>query len=259
MELFSLKGKVALVTGGTKGIGRAIARALGEAGAAVAVASRDAERCKEAETALSADGVKAKGIPCNVSHIDTLPALVESVERALGPIDVLIGNAAVNPHYGPMTEIPESAFDKIITANVKANLWLARLVLPGMVAKGGGAIVFLSSIAALRGTDDIGTYGASKAALGAIARNLAVRWGAKGVRVNCIAPGLVKTDFARALWEDPAKAKSAGEAYPMGRLGEPEDIAGAAVFLAARAGAWITGQTIVVDGGMTIAGTGRGL
>ncbi|MEX2650104.1 MAG: SDR family oxidoreductase [Alphaproteobacteria bacterium] len=259
MELFSLAGKVALVTGGTKGIGRAIALRLAEAGASVAVASRDVERCKKTAEAIAATGARAAGIPCNVSHIDKLPGLVAAVERALGGIDVLVGNAAVNPHYGPMTEIPESAFDKIFTANVKANLWLARLVIPGMVARGGGAIVFLSSIAALSGTDDIGTYGASKAALGAMARSLAVRWGAKGIRVNCIAPGLVRTDFARALWDDPEKSRAAAEAYPMGRLGEPDDIAGAAVFLAARAGAWVTGQTIVIDGGMTIAGTGRGL
>ena len=170
-----------------------------------------------------------------------------------GRIDCLVGNAAVNPHYGPMTTIGESAFEKIFNCNVRANLWLARLVLPGMAERGDGTIIYVSSIAGIKGTDDIGTYGISKAAVIAMARNLAVTWGEHGIRVNTIAPGLVRTDFAKALWENPERLARVEEHYPMRRIGEPDDIAGTAVFLASDAGRYITGQTIVVDGGGTIA------
>ena len=257
MKMFSLEGKTALVTGASRGIGRAIAESLAEAGAAVVISSRTAGDCEDVAESIRKTGGKAVAIACNVSHLDALPGFVAEAEAALGPIDILVGNAAANPHYGPMTEIEEPAFDKIIDTNIKANLWLAREVLPKMAERGGGTVIFVSSIGACRGNDDIGTYGISKAAEEAMARNLAVGWGRKNIRVNCIAPGLVRTDFARALWDDPEKLRYAEAAYPLGRIGDPEDIAGVAVFLASDAARFVTGQTIVADGGVTISGTGR--
>ena len=166
-----------------------------------------------------------------------------------------VGNAAVNPHYGPMTTIEEGAFQKIVDCNIRANLWLAKMVLPQMAERKDGTIIIISSIAGIKGTDDIGMYGVSKAADMALARNLAVRWGEHNIRINTIAPGLIKTDFAKALWEDPQRRAAVEAGYPLRRIGDPDDIAGVAVFLAADAGRYITGQTIVVDGGATVVGS----
>lgn len=251
----ALAGRTALVTGGSRGIGRAIALRMAEAGANVVVSSRKAEDCEAVVAEIAAAGGNAIAVPCNVSHLETLPALVQAAREAFGTIDILVGNAAANPYYGPLTGIEERALDKIMATNLKANLWLCKEVLPGMAERRDGAVIFLASIAGLRGTDDIGAYGMSKAALESMARSLAVRWGQHNIRVNCIAPGLVKTDFARALWENPEKLRAAEAAYPLRRIGEPDDIAGTAVWLASPAGAFVTGQTIVVDGGVTIAGS----
>ena len=253
--MFDLAGHVALVTGATKGIGRAIAFALARAGARVVVSSRDEERCAETARAITDAGGEASGYACNISHLDRLQGLVDHAVATYGRIDCLVCNAAVNPHYGPMATITEDAYDKIMATNVKSNLWLCNMVAPQMAERRGGSIIIISSIAGLAGSAGIGVYGISKAADSQLARNLAVEWGADNIRANCIAPGLVKTDFARALWEDPERRAKALEGYPLGRLGEPDDIAGAAVFLAARAGQWLTGQTIVIDGGWAI---GRG-
>lgn len=254
MELFDLTGKTAIVTGGSRGIGRAICLRLAEAGSSVVVSSRTEDDCAKVAAEITGAGGRAIAVPCNVSREDQITALVEAAVTAFGPVDILIGNAAANPYYGPLTGIEERAFDKIIDTNVKANLWLARAVLPAMAERRDGALVFVSSIAGITGTDDIGAYGLSKAALSSMVRSLAVRWGSDNVRVNAIAPGLVRTDFARALWEDPERCAEAEAAYPLRRLGEPDDIAGAAVWLSSRAGAFVTGQTIVVDGGITISG-----
>lgn len=256
MGLFDLTGQVAVITGASKGIGRAIAERMAEAGAKVVVSSRKIDACEEVVEGIRAKGGDATAIACNVTHIEQLESLIELSLKAYGHIDCLVGNAAVNPHYGPMTTIDEGAFEKIMNCNVRANLWLSRLVIPQMVERKGGSIILISSIAGLKGTDDIGTYGMSKAADMAMARNLAVRWGEHGIRVNTIAPGLIKTDFAKALWEDPVKRASVEAQYPLRRIGEPDDIAGTAIFLAADAGRYITGQTIVVDGGSTIAVNG---
>ena len=253
MGLFDLTEKVVVITGASRGIGRAMALRMAGAGARVVVSSRKFDACEEVVRTIREAGGEAAAVACNVSHIDQLEHLVSTSIDVFDRIDCLVGNAAVNPHYGPMTTIGESAFEKIINCNVRANLWLARLVLPGMAERGDGSIIYVSSIAGLKGTDDIGTYGISKAAVIAMARNLAVTWGEHGVRVNTIAPGLVRTDFARALWENPERLAKVEEHYPMRRIGEPDDIAGAAVFLASDAGRYITGQTIVVDGGGTIA------
>ena len=253
MGLFDLTGKVAVITGASRGIGRAMALRMAGAGARVVVSSRKLDACEEVVRTIRDAGGEAEAVACNVTHIDQLEHLVTTSVEVFGRIDCLVGNAAVNPHYGPMTTIGESAFEKIFNCNVRANLWLARLVLPGMAERGDGTIIYVSSIAGIKGTDDIGTYGISKAAVIAMARNLAVTWGEHGIRVNTIAPGLVRTDFARALWENPERLAQVEEHYPLRRIGEPDDIAGTAVFLASDAGRYITGQTIVVDGGGTIA------
>ncbi|MCG8559637.1 MAG: SDR family oxidoreductase [Hyphomicrobiales bacterium] len=249
---FDLTDKVAIVTGSTKGIGRAIAEALARAGAKVVISSRKAEACQEVAAAIGTDGGAAMAVPCNISHRDELRALVDATLDAWERIDVLVCNAAVNPYYGPLAEIPDAAYDKIMDTNVKSNLWLCNMVLPQMAERQDGAVVIVSSIGGLKGNDKLGAYGLSKAADMQLARNLAVEWGHANIRVNCIAPGLVRTDFARVLWEDPEAHARAVASYPIGRLGEPEDIAGAAVFLAAPAGRFVTGQTLVVDGGHTI-------
>lgn len=255
-DLFDLTGKVALITGSTKGIGRAIAEAMTAQGAKVVISSRKADKCEEVRDAIVADGGEAMAIPCNMSRRDDIDALVKGVLGAWGQIDVLVCNAAVNPYYGPLAEITEDAWDKIMNTNVKNNMWLCNQVIPQMAERGEGAVVIVSSVGGMKGHDKIGAYNISKAADLQLARNLAVEWGPKNVRVNCLCPAVVKTDMARALWEDPAVQKMAAEIYPLRRLGEVEDIAGAAVFLASRAGAWTTGTQIVIDGGVTAAGLG---
>ncbi len=255
-DLFDLSGKVAVVTGATKGIGRAIAEAMAAAGARVVISSRKADACEEVAAAIRAEGGEALAIPCNVSHLDQMRALVDGTLDAWGRIDSLVCNAAVNPHYGPMRDIEERAYDKIMDTNVKNNLWLCNMVLPQMAERRDGTIIIVSSIGGHVGHGMLGIYCLSKAADFQLARNLAVEWGPDNIRVNCIAPGTVKTDMARVLWEDPQVHARAVERYPIGRLGESEDVAGAAVFLAARAGQWVTGQVINVDGGCTIAGSG---
>ncbi len=255
-NLFDLTGKVAVVTGSTKGIGKAIARGLAEHGARVVISSRKADAVESVVGELKADGLDAIGIPCNISDLDQIKRLVDETRKTLGPIDVLVGNAAVNPWYGSALDIPESAFDKIMDVNIKSNLWLCREVIPDMQARKDGAIMIVSSIGGLRGNPVIGAYCISKAADMQMVRNLAFEFGKDNIRVNCIAPGLVKTDFARALYENPEVEAKRTAATPMRRLGEPEDLAGIAVHLASRAGSWTTGQTFCVDGGATITGDG---
>jgi NAD(P)-dependent dehydrogenase (short-subunit alcohol dehydrogenase family) len=252
--LFDMTGKVALITGSTKGIGRAIAEEMARLGAKVVISSRKAEACEQVASELKAQGYEAIAIPCpcHVGKKDQLQNLVDKTNEAWGTIDVLVCNAATNPVYGTTAEMTDDAWDKIMDTNVKGTFWLTNMVLPQMAEKGEGAVVLLSSIAGMRGNTTIGTYGVSKAAEAALARNLAVEWGPKGIRINSIAPGLIKTDFARALWEDPVRVKRAEDKTPLRRIGDPVDIAGLAVFLSTRASAYITGQVIVADGGETI-------
>ena len=250
---FSLKDQVAIITGSSRGIGRAIAEAMASLGAAVVVSSRKTEGCEPVAEAIRSNGGKAAAIACNVSRKAEVEALVAQSLQRFGRIDILVCNAAVNPAYGPLGELTDDAFDKIMGANVKSNLWLSNLVIPGMADRGGGAVIFISSIAGLRGSEVIGAYGMSKAADFALARNLAVEWGPRNVRVNCIAPGLIKTEFARALWEDEAAVKRRNARTPLRRIGQPEEIGAVAAFLASSAASFITGQIIVADGGITIA------
>lgn len=250
--LFDMTGKVALVTGSTKGIGRSIAEEMARLGAKVVISSRKAEVCDQVASELKEQGYEAIAIPCHVGKKEDLKNLVDKTNEAWGAIDVLVCNAATNPVYGPTSEMTDEAWDKIMDTNVKGTFWLTNMVLPQMAEKGEGAVVLLSSIAGIRGNTTIGTYGVSKAAEAALARNLAVEWGPKGIRINSIAPGLIKTDFAKALWEDPVRVKRAEDKTPLRRIGDPVDIAGLAVFLSTKASAYITGQVIVADGGETI-------
>jgi NAD(P)-dependent dehydrogenase (short-subunit alcohol dehydrogenase family) len=253
-SLFDLTGKVALVTGSSRGIGRAIAERMAEHGAKVVVSSRKLDACEEVVKTIRDRRGEATAVACNIASKDDLENLVLKSRQAYGGIDVLVCNAAVNPHYGASQEIPDSAFDKVMNSNIRSNHWLCQMVIPAMAARRDGSVIIVSSIGGLKGSSVLGAYAISKAADMQMARNLAVEWGPSNVRINTIAPGLVKTDFARALWENPAVYERAVGAYPLRRIGEPDEIAGTAVLLASRAGSFITGQTIVVDGGATIAG-----
>lgn len=254
MSLFSLKGKVALITGSTKGIGRAIAERMAEQDAKVVISSRNQELCDEVAEEITGIGKTAIAVACNINYKEQLENLVTETERQLGKIDILVCNAAINPYYGSSQDIPDSAFDKVMHANIGSVHRLCQLVAPAMGETGGGSIIIVSSIGGLKGSDALGAYAISKAADMQIARNLAVELGPKNIRVNCIAPGLVRTDFARALWENPEIYAATVAKYPLGRIGEPDEIAGTAVLLASNAGSFTTGQTIVIDGGGTIAG-----
>ena len=250
--LFDLTGKVAVITGSTRGIGKAIAERMAEHGAKVAISSRKAGPCDEVAAAINARHPgHAIAVPANISSKDDLQRLVDETRAAFGKVDIVVCNAASNPYYGPMSGISDEQFRKILENNIIANNWLINMVAPEMRERKDGAIVIISSIGGLRGSTAIGAYCISKAADMQLARNLAGELGPDNIRVNCIAPGLVKTDFARALWDTPEGEKRASSGTPLRRLGEPDDIAGAAVYLASRAGAWTTGQTIVVDGGST--------
>jgi NAD(P)-dependent dehydrogenase (short-subunit alcohol dehydrogenase family) len=251
-ELFDLTGKVAVVTGSTKGIGKAIAERLAEHGAKVVISSRkpNAVEAVAAEINAACPG-HAIAVPANISSKDDLQRLVDETRKAFGQIDILVCNAASNPYYGPMSGISDEAFRKVLDNNIVSNNWLISMVAPEMTERKDGAIIIISSVGGLRGTPVIGAYAISKAADMQMARNLAQELSPSNVRVNCIAPGLVKTDFARALWDTPEAERRSSSGTPLRRLGEPDDIAGAAVFLAGKSGAWMTGQTIVVDGGAT--------
>jgi NAD(P)-dependent dehydrogenase (short-subunit alcohol dehydrogenase family) len=255
-SLFDLEGRVAIVTGSSRGIGRAIAERLAEHGATVVISSRKAEAC--ARTAADINRARgreaAKPIAASISSKADLQRLVDETIGAYGRIDILVCNAASNPHYGPMAGISDEQFRKILDNNVIANHWLIQMAAPGMIERSDGSIIIVSSIGGLKGSPAIGAYNISKAADLQLARNLAVEWGKHNVRVNCIAPGLVRTDFARALWENPETLKAATARTPLGRIGEADEIAGAAVYLASKAASFMTGQVIVVDGGATIAG-----
>ncbi|MSR11270.1 MAG: SDR family oxidoreductase [Gammaproteobacteria bacterium] len=253
MSLFDLTGKVALITGSTKGIGQAIATRMAEHGAKVVISSRNQDACDKVAAGIRNAGHTAIAIACNINYKEQLQQLVNKAVEQLGPVDILVCNAALNPYFGPSQQIPDESFDKVMHANIGSVHRLCQLVIPGMAGKGGGAVIIVSSIGGLKGTEHLGAYAISKAADMQIARNLAVEWGPQQVRVNCIAPGLVRTDFARALWENPEIYAPTVSKYPLRRIGEPDEIAGAAVFLASAAGSFTTGQTIVIDGGGTIA------
>jgi len=250
-SLFDLSGKVALITGSTKGIGKSIAEELARAGCKVVVSSRKADACEAVRAEFEKRGFEVLAQPCNVSRREDLQALFDKTIAKWGRVDIAVANAAANPYYGPLAQIPEEAFDKVFHNNVKSVLWLAGIALPGMAERGGGSFITVGSIGGLRASTILGAYAISKAADHHLVRCLAAEWGPKNVRVNAIAPGLIRTDFARALWEDDKRRTEREAQTPLRRLGEPRDIGGIAVFLASDAAAFITGQVIVADGGVT--------
>ncbi|HTW84106.1 MAG TPA: SDR family oxidoreductase [Candidatus Sulfotelmatobacter sp.] len=254
--LFDVSGKVALITGSSRGIGRAIAERMAEMGAKVVISSRKADACEEVAAAIRAKGGTAIAHAASISDRAALQGLVDRTIDEWGRIDVLVCNAAVNPYFGPLLNITDDAFDKIMASNVRSNIWLCQMVIPQMAERRDGSVIVISSIAGFKGSTVLGAYGISKAADFQLVRNLAVEYGPANVRVNAIAPAIIRTDFARKLWEDPQIYANAVKHYPLRRIGEPDEIAGAAIFLASRAGAFMTGQVITIDGGMTIAGEG---
>jgi NAD(P)-dependent dehydrogenase (short-subunit alcohol dehydrogenase family) len=254
LSLFDLTGKSAVITGSSRGIGKAIAERMAEHGAKVVISSRKADACEAVAAEINQKLGQGTAIPvaASISSKEELQRLVDRANQAFGKIDVLVANAASNPHFGPILSISDEAFRKILENNIMSTNWLAQMVAPQMVERRDGVIIIVSSVGGLRGSPMIGGYNVSKAADFQLARNLAVELGPHNIRVNCIAPGLVRTDFARALWEDPERLARTKATTPLRRIGEPDDIAGAAVFLASNAGAFMTGQAVVIDGGSTI-------
>jgi dehydrogenase/reductase SDR family member 4 len=251
-HLFDLGGQVALITGSSRGIGKAIAEEMSAAGAKVVISSRKQDACDAVRDQINAAGGEATSITCNIGNKQEVESLVRTTIEHFGRIDILVCNAAVNPYYGPLSKLGDDAWDKIMTSNVKSSWWLSNLVAPHMIERGSGNIILISSIGAFRSTLVLGAYGISKAADAQLARNLAAELGPSGIRVNAIAPGLVKTDFAKALWSNPQLLSSVEARAPLRRIGQPVDIGGVAVFLASKAAGFITGQLIVVDGGSTL-------
>ncbi len=251
MGMFDLSGRVALLTGASRGMGLEMARAMAQQGAHVVISARDLPGLEgAAEDINTATGrLCATPFACNISHKDQLRALVDQTRAQVGAIDILVGNAGVNPYFGPTSQIPDKAYEKTMTVNVQSNLWLAQMVVTDMVDKGAGSMMFTSSVGAFTPSEMLGTYAMSKLALIALVRNLAAEFGPFGVRANAICPGLIRTDFARALWDSPEGERRAREAVPLRRLGEAEDMAGVAVFLASDASRYMTGQALTVCGG----------
>jgi len=252
--LFDLTGKVAIITGSSRGIGKAIAERMAQHGAKVTISSRKAGPCDEVAAEINATygAGTAIAVPANISSKEDLQRLVDETRKAFGKVDIVVCNAASNPYYGPLAGIADDQFRKILDNNIVSNHWLISMVIPEMIERKDGAVIIVSSIGGLRGSPVIGAYNISKAADFQLARNLAHEYGKHGIRVNCIAPGLIKTDFAKALWDNPETLKRSTETVPLRRIGEPDEIAGAAVFLASAAGTFMTGQAVVVDGGATI-------
>jgi NAD(P)-dependent dehydrogenase (short-subunit alcohol dehydrogenase family) len=253
-SLFDMTGKVVIVTGSTKGIGLATATRMAEHGATVVISSRKQDVCDTVAADIVAKGGKAVAIACHVGRKEELRNLVDRTVAECGGIDVVVANAAVNPYLGPMTGVSDEIYERVMGTNVRSNLWFANMTCPLMAERGGGSFIIVSSVGGLRGSATLGLYGISKAADLALVRNIAVEWGARNVRGNAIAPSVLRTDFARALWEDPVRYRKNVRDNPMQRIGEPDEAAGAIVFLASKAGSYVNGQTTVIDGG-AMAGT----
>lgn len=247
---FSLAGKVAIVTGGSRGIGRSIAVALAEAGADVCVAARKVEALEESVAAVRATGRKGLAVPTNVRDMDALQNLVNETKSQLGRVDILINNAATNPVFGPIANIDERAWDTTMNTNVKSAFFLSKMVREAIKEHGeGGSIINVSSTGGFRASGGLGTYSVSKAAIIMLTQVCAKEWGVDGIRVNCIAPGLIKTEFSRALWDNEAVLKNSLTQSPLRRIGDPDEMAGACVYFASQASSFTTGQTLVLDGG----------
>lgn len=254
MTLFDLTGKVALLTGASKGMGFEMAKGLAEHGATVIISSRTQDDLDAAAADINkhVGADRAHGVAANIVHQDSLQALVDKAHEIAGPIDIVVGNAGVNPYFGPIADIPDKDYERTMNANVQSNLWLAKMVAPDMAAKGAGSMMFTSSIGAFKASDMLGTYGMSKLALIGLVRNLAMEFGPQGIRFNAICPGLIKTDFARELWDKPGVEEKYSKSIPLRRLGEPDDFAGLAVFLGSDASKYMTGQALTVCGGSSM-------
>ena len=251
-SLFSLDGKGALVTGAHRGIGFAIARELGRAGARVVISSIDAGGLEDARGSLERDGIEVAASTCDVGDDHALDRVVASAEAFLGRIDVLVCNAGINPHFGSLTTATDEEYDAIMRINLRSTVQLCNRVIPGMAARRDGSVILTSSISGLRGNGKIGVYALSKAAVAQLARNYAVEFGPDGVRTNAISPGLIDTEFARPITANPDILGPRLLKTPLRRVGTVEEVAGAAVFLASPAGAFVNGHNLVVDGGTTI-------
>ncbi|MBP6689698.1 MAG: SDR family oxidoreductase [Hyphomonadaceae bacterium] len=254
-NLFDLTGKSAIVTGSSRGIGKQIAYRLAEHGANVVVSSRKQDACDAAAAEINDKlGRKAAiAVAANIAAKEALQNLVDETNRTFDKIDICICNAASNPYFGPMSGITDDQFTKILQNNIISNHWLINMCAPQMRQRKDGAVIIISSVGGLKGSPVIGAYDISKAADMQLARNLAVEFGPDNVRVNTIAPGLVQTDFAKALWENPEILKASTARAALKRIGQPDEIAGMAVLLASQAGAFVTGQTIIIDGGVMAA------
>jgi len=254
MSMFDLTDKVALITGSSRGIGKAIAAQMAAHGARVVISSRKLESCEAAAAEITAAGGTAMAHACNVGQKAELRALVDATLARWSRIDIVVCNAAANPTFGPLLKTTDEAFDKVIHTNLHSPLWLCNMTLPAMAERKDGVAIIVSSIGGFVGSAHLGAYCVSKAADMQLARNLAVEWGPHNIRVNCIAPGIIRTHFSKALWADPQRGAAFARMNPLRRLGDPDDVAGVAVLLASRAGNFITGQTLVVDGGSVIGG-----
>ncbi|MBI3991915.1 MAG: SDR family oxidoreductase [Candidatus Lambdaproteobacteria bacterium] len=251
-HVFRLDGKVAIVTGSSRGIGRAIADALADAGAKVVISARNAGPCEEVVDGIKARGGDAIAVPCHAGRQEALQNLLDKSLAAYGKLDVLVCNAGVNPYYGSLEDLSDDVFEKILRTNILGTHWLCRMALPHIAAQGGGAAILVGSYSGLRGSEHIAAYGVSKAGVISLTKSLAMEWGRKNIRVNCLIPGLIKTEFAKALWDNQDIYDTTISALALKRLGTAEDCAGAAVFLAAPASSYLTGTSIIIDGGLTI-------
>ncbi len=251
---FSLEGKVAIITGSSKGIGAAIARGLAENGASVIISSRKQDAVDEVAKQFEADGLKAHGIACHIGKADQREALVAKTIEKLGGIDILVNNAAINPYFGPLESSDDGVFDKIMDVNVKAPWALSNLVLPSMKSRGGGSIINVASVEGIHPGFGLGLYSTSKAALIMLTKNQAKEWGKDGIRSNALCPGLIKTKFSAALWQNEKLLNKLENNIPSGRMGMPEEMAGVVMLLASDAGAYMTGGVYTADGGYLIAG-----
>jgi NAD(P)-dependent dehydrogenase (short-subunit alcohol dehydrogenase family) len=249
---YDLTGKVAIVTGASRGIGQSIAEHFAQAGAKVVVASRKQDALDEVANTIKANGGEALAIAAHTGQKETLTELVNKTVEAWGKVDILVNNAATNPHFGPMLDAEDSLWQKTIEVNVMGNVWLCQAVVPFMRKNGGGSIINVASIAGIRPGNLQGIYSMTKASILSLTQTLAMELGADGIRVNAIAPGLVQTYFARALWENESINKQVIASTPLGRIGQPEEIASIALWLASDLSSFATGATYVVDGGLTL-------
>ncbi len=253
MSEFSLEGKVAVITGSSRGIGRAIALRLAQAGARVVVSSRKLQNAQEVADEIAAAGGEALALQAHVGRPADVTALVQQTVETFGRVDVAINNAATNPHFGPMLTADEGQWDKILDTNAKGVFRVCKAVASHMEAQGSGKIINIASVAGLRPSPGMGVYGISKAAVIMLTQVLAMELGHANIQVNSIVLGLIKTRFSQMLWQTPHIAEPILGRLPLGRFGEPEDVAGLALYLASPASDYVTGALFLVDGGMNIA------